>query len=592
MQVKAYNLTEHRFDVVVIGAGGAGLRAALAACGNGASVAVISKVPPTRSHTVAAQGGINAALANRGPDDWRWHMYDTVRGSDWLGDQDAIAFMCRHAPEAIRELEAMGVPFTRDENGNIYQRAYGGQSTEYGKGGLAYRACASADRMGHAMLHTLYQQSMKSGARFFIEFLALDLLWDEEGACAGVLAWELATGELHCFRSRQLILATGGFGQVFASTTASGICTGDGGAMILRAGLPLQDMEFIQFHPTGLYGTGVLITEGARGEGGILVNNLGERFMKRYAPQYMDLASRDVISRAIEQEIREGRGSGPNKDHVLLRLDHLGAAVINEKLPSIRDIARTFAGIDISISPIPVLPSVHYTMGGIPTTAASEVVTEEGDAVQGLLTIGEAACNSVHGANRLGCNSLLDLVVFGKAAGARAGAAKGTGHAPLDQQTLDEAVAHFAQLRESKGGATPASLRRQMQSVMQHHAGIFRDAPSLMNGLRLLDKLWNQKKSELIVRDKGLLWNNDLIEAIELDNLLRQAIATVASALHREESRGAHTRTDYPARNDSLWLKHTLFSMDEKGRFRLATRPVRMDGGQDSPSFPPEMRNY
>lgn len=591
MAVKAYNPIEHRFDVVVIGAGGAGLRAALAACAQGASVAVLSKVPPTRSHTVAAQGGINAALGNRGADNWRWHMYDTVRGSDWLGDQDAIAFMCRHAPEAIRELEAMGVPFTRDEGGSIYQRAYGGQSTDYGKGGLAYRACAAADRTGHAMLHTLYQQSLKSGARFFIEFVALDLLWDKEGACAGVLAWELATGDLHCFRSRQLILATGGFGQVFASTTASSICTGDGGAMILRSGLPLQDMEFIQFHPTGLYGTGVLITEGARGEGGILVNGLGERFMKRYAPQYMDLASRDVISRAVEQEIREGRGCGPNKDHVLLRLDHLDASVISEKLPSIRDIARTFAGIDVSISPIPVLPSVHYTMGGVPTTAQSEVITQAG-VVPGLLAIGEAACNSVHGANRLGCNSLLDLVVFGKAAGERAGAHAGQGHAMLEAETLDKALAHFDTLRMSQGDATPASLRRQMQSVMQHHAGITRDEPSLMNGLRLLDKLWNQKLSSLNVRDKGLLWNNDLIEAIELDNLLRQAVATVASALHRTESRGAHMRTDHPLRDDAAWLRHTLFSMNDKGRFKLDTRAVRMEPGQDARSFAPETRKY
>jgi succinate dehydrogenase / fumarate reductase flavoprotein subunit len=586
------SLITHKYDTVVVGAGGAGLRAALAAGAKGASVAVLSKVPPTRSHTVAAQGGINAALGNRGPDDWRWHMYDTVRGSDWLGDQDAIAFMCKHAPAAIRELEAMGMPFSRDVDGSIYQRAYGGQATDFGKGGLAYRACASADRTGHAMLHTLYSQAIKCGVRFFIEFIALDLLWDADGACAGVLAWELATGDLHCFRSHSLLLATGGFGQVYSSTTASSICTGDGGAMILRSGLPLQDMEFIQFHPTGLYGTGVLITEGARGEGGFLVNALGERFMKHYAPHYMDLASRDVISRAIEQEIREGRGCGPNKDHVLLRLDHLGANVIEEKLPSIRDIARTFAGLDITLSPLPVLPSVHYTMGGIPTHVDSTVAGLKDDAIPGLLAIGEAACNSVHGANRLGCNSLLDLVVFGKAAGERAGEIRSRLYPMLEDNSLQRALAHFNDLRSAAGEVTPAALRRQMQSVMQHHAGIYRDATSLMNGLRLLDKLWQQKKSELHVREKGLLWNNDLIEAIELDNLMRQAIACVASALHRTESRGAHSRSDYPERDDARWLKHTLFVMDERDRFRLDARPVRLESGGDIPSFAPEMRAY
>jgi succinate dehydrogenase / fumarate reductase flavoprotein subunit len=592
MPVKAYNPIIHNFDVLVIGAGGAGLRAALAAKLKGASVAVLTKVPPTRSHTVAAQGGINAALGNRGPDDWRWHMYDTVRGSDWLGDQDAIAFMCEHAPEAVQELEHMGVPFTRDENGAIYQRAYGGQATDYGKGPLAYRACAAADRMGHAMLHTLYQQSLRANVQFFIEFMALDLLFDNDGVCVGALAWELATGELHIFRSHQLIIATGGFGQIYESTTSSTICTGDGNAMCLRAGLSLQDMEFIQFHPTGLYGTGLLITEGARGEGAVLNNGLGEAFMTRYAPHYKDLASRDVISRAIIQEIREGRGAGNKKDHMWLKLDHLDPVIINEKLPSIRDIARTFAGIDVFRAPIPVIPSVHYTMGGIPTGATSEVMKTDGNIVGGLFVIGEAACNSVHGANRLGCNSLLDLIVFGKAAGERAANIKNTYHATLDKSVIEKSLESFDRLRYASGVVTPSTLRKQMQCTMQHHAGIFREATVLSNGLNAVKALWQQRQDSLLVRDKGLMWNNDLIEAIELDNLLRQAIATVASAAYRVESRGAHTRVDYPARNDNEWLCHTLFSMDDEGITSLSTRAVRISSEGDTPSFAPEMRSY
>lgn len=592
----AYSPITHTHDVLILGAGGAGLRAAVAAStpvgGRTPSVACISKVPPTRSHTVAAQGGINAALGNRAADDWRWHMYDTVRGSDWLGDQDSIAYMCEHAPEAIVELEHMGMPFTRDANGLIYQRAYGGQKTDFGQGPPAYRACAVADRTGHSLLHTLYTQAVRHHVEFFVEYMALDLIFDEEKVCRGLLAWHLETGTLHLFRAHMVILATGGFGQAYASTTASTICTGDGGAMALRAGIGMQDMEFIQFHPTGLYGSGVLITEGARGEGAMLKNAAGERFMERYSPASMELASRDIISRAMVQEIIAGRGCGPAKDHLYLWLDHLDPETINNKLPSIRDIARKFARIDITREPIPVIPTVHYTMGGIPCNKYSEVMGPDEQPVPGLLAIGEAACMSVHGANRLGCNALLELVVFGKLAGERASAhalAQGS-HKPLPASALEKALGRFDNLRHRNGSTRPASIRKEMQAGMQHYAAIFRNSDLLQEGLRTMQQLWSRMQSDLRVADRSLLWNNDLLEALELDNLLRLSLVSVASAHARTESRGAHWRIDYPTRNDSQWLAHSLAKMTESGDVTLSMRPVRMYNDGLAPSFPPEER--
>ena len=597
-----YPLIQHTHDLLVLGGGGAGLRAAIAAAERGVSVACISKVPVTRSHTVAAQGGINAALGNRVADDWRWHMYDTIRGSDWLGDQDAIAFMCERAPEAIIELEHMGMPFTRDESGQIYQRAYGGQSVDYGKGGTAYRACAVADRTGHSLIHTLYSHALRHDVEFFIEYMALDLIFDDERKCCGLLAWHLETGELHAFRAHQVIIATGGFGQIYESTTSSTICTGDGNAMCLRAGLPLQDMEFIQFHPTGLYGTGILITEGARGEGAYLVNSDGERFMEHYAPGSMELASRDVISRSMTQEILAGRGCGPKKDHLLLSLTHLRPEMIDSKLPAIKDIARTFAGIDVYTQPVPVLPTVHYTMGGIPTNVMSQVVTIDSKGnehiVQGLLAVGEAACTSVHGANRLGCNGLLELVVFGKAAGELAAdnIRAGASHKVLSNDLLEPLITRFDNLRVSKGALRPNKVRKELQRTMQNYASIFRTEELLLEGTRELHDLWGMMQTELHVGDTSLIWNNDLVDALETDNLMRQATATMTSAFQRCESRGAHWRQDFPARDDANCLAHSICFVDDNGNSRFTIRPVRLHSedieSKTLISFPPEERAY
>ena len=595
----AYPITEHRYDVVVVGAGGAGLRATLGLAEAGLRTACVSKLFPTRSHTVAAQGGISAALGNMGADDWRWHMYDTVKGSDWLGDQDAIEYLCKEGPQAVIELEHYGVPFSRTAEGKIYQRAFGGMTINYGEK-QAQRTCAAADRTGHAILHTLYQQSLRRAAAFFIEYFALDLAMDEDGACRGVLAWNLEDGTLHLFRAHMVILATGGYGRAYFSATSAHTCTGDGNAMALRAGLPLQDMEFVQFHPTGIYGSGCLITEGARGEGGYLVNAEGERFMERYAPNARDLASRDVVSRSITVEIREGRGVGPLKDHMFLKLDHLGAQVLQERLPGITETARVFAGIDPARDPIPVIPTVHYNMGGVPALHTGEAVTIAGgghdSVVPGLMAVGEGACVSVHGANRLGSNSLLDLVVFGRAAALRCAATveAGAAHAPLKNGAVDRCLAWFDGLRHA-GGTTPtATLRLALQRTMQDHAGVFRTRAVMEEGARKLERAWDGYRSDLRVSDRSLIWNSDLVETIEFDNLLRQASVTLHGALHREESRGAHAREDHPARDDENWLKHTVAWLDDGASTpRLAYRPVRTHTmSNEVEPIPPVARVY
>ncbi|GAB1407303.1 succinate dehydrogenase flavoprotein subunit [Thermomonas brevis] len=593
----AYKIQEHKFDMIVVGAGGAGLRATFGLAQKGLKTACISKVFPTRSHTVAAQGGISAALANMGEDDWRFHFYDTIKGSDWLGDQDAIEYMCREAIPAIIELEHQGVPFSRTEDGKIYQRPFGGMTTHYGKG-IAQRTCAAADRTGHAILHTLYQQSLAHDAQFFIEYFALDLVMDADGVCRGVLALDMAEGTLHLFRAHGVVLATGGYGRAYFSATSAHTCTGDGGGMALRAGLALQDMEFVQFHPTGIYGAGCLITEGVRGEGGILRNSNGERFMERYAPNAKDLASRDVVSRSMTIEIREGRGVGEHQDHIFLDLTHLDPKDIHEKLPGIAESARIFAGVDVEKQPIPVIPTVHYNMGGIPTNYHGEVVqlyNGNPDAVvPGLYAIGEAACVSVHGANRLGSNSLLDLVVFGRAVANKAAqnVVPGAAHKDLASDALDRSLGNLDRLRNAHGGSPTAAIRNNMQRAMQKDAAVFRTGETLREGVAAVRDI-HASFADVGVSDRSLVWNSDLIETLELQNLLSQALCTIVSAENRTESRGAHAREDYPERDDENWHKHTVCTVDEAGNTAIDYRPVHMYTlSSDVDVVPPKPRVY
>lgn len=595
----SYTIIDHKYDVVVVGAGGAGLRTTVGLSAEGLKTACITKVFPTRSHTVAAQGGISAALGNMGADDWRWHMYDTIKGSDWLGDQDAIEYMVREAIPSILELEHMGVPFSRTDEGQIYQRPFGGMTTEYGEGDPAQRTCAAADRTGHAILHTLYQQCLKNDTTFFIEYFALDLIMDDDGACVGVMAWNLDDGTLHRFHAKQVVLCTGGYGRVYFSATSAHTCTGDGSAMAQRAGIPLQDPEFVQFHPTGIYGAGCLITEGVRGEGGYLTNQSGERFMERYAPHVKDLASRDVVSRAMTMEILEGRGVGDNADHIYLHVEHLPADVIHERLPGIAESAKVFAGVDVEKQPIPVIPTCHYNMGGIPTNVHGEVLRPTPDnpnaIVEGLMAAGESACVSVHGANRLGSNSLLDLIVFGRAVAHRCAETvdKHAPHRPLPKNAGVSAVEWLDTVRYNKGDIHTAELRSQMQHTMQKYCAVFRAEDPLLTGIKNMQDTW-KAKSGMTIADKSMIWNSDLVEALEFENLISQAMVTIVSAENRKESRGAQARDDYPDRDDIHWMKHTIANLDiDSGAVDITYRNVRMFTMTDDVAVvPPKKRVY